>query len=312
MGKDNQQATYLATKEALENYCGIHQSTEIRTLVVEHQEPQFTEPADPGKDITPAQLEKYKMELKEVKEDHKKYKQDKAKMYWIILGQCTKPLQAKLKAEPTYPTIESNLDVIGLLKMLKEVIYSTTKAIHPSVTMHYQLVRFINCNQSKGEAPDDFMKRFLEQTAATEAVWGKLIPHNMKGKPTADQDAARDQFLATSFLHSLTQGKSGDYRKALNNDFVNGKDHYPKDIPSVLTALSNWRGSPPQQQQQRQDKSRPPTPHPRDNESSFSQQTVQVSEDEADNKRSGWASKTSKKKVLKNYGGFQVVQYDHT
>jgi hypothetical protein len=304
----------LVTKEALEQYCGIHQSTAIRALVVEHKEPTFTEPADPGKDPTPGQLEKYKMELKINKEEEKKFQEDKNKLFWIILGQCNKPLQAKIKAQPTYPAIESATDVVGLLTTIKELVYSTTKASHPSITMHKQMRRLLQFNQDKEEPTDQYMRRFNEQVEATEAVWGPLIPMHMKGKPKEDQEAARQQFLAITFLSSLTHRKSKDYLQHLNNDFVNGKDHYPKDIHSAMTALTNWEHHQPKQGKP----NRPPTPKP--TETQFAQQVTQVSEDNTSSQSSGWTSKstTKKKKAPKQMGlfgnpvsGFQVVEYDH-
>ena len=44
------------------------------------------------------------------------------------------------------------------------------------------------------------------------------------------------------FLTSVNRDKYGDVITALNNDFVDGDDHYPEDITGMVNMLNNRRG----------------------------------------------------------------------
>jgi hypothetical protein len=107
--------------------------------------------------------------------------------------------------------------------------------------MQATMRRLINLKQEPKESLNGFCKRFLGQLEVTEDVWGKLIPHKMKGRLTEDQEGARNKYLACVFLAGVDCSKYGKAVDALNNDFVLGTVSYPGDVPSMMALLSNRR-----------------------------------------------------------------------
>jgi hypothetical protein len=68
------------------------------------------------------------------------YKENKAKVFFIIEGQCTYHMVNKIKSDKDYKALEENDDMIGLLTIIKELIYNTR-----SVQYHYWTGRNIIC-----------------------------------------------------------------------------------------------------------------------------------------------------------------------
>ena len=87
--------------------------------------------------------------------------------------------------------------------------------------MQEPLSKFVHVRQFKPEDIQMYYNRFIELLDVTESIWGPLTPATMKGKPSGDQDKARNKFLACLFL----SGASGQHESAitdLNNDFIQG------------------------------------------------------------------------------------------
>ena len=65
-------------------------------------------------------MEKYKTELRIFHREKKEFQDNKAKVFVIILGQCTHNVKSKLENELGYATLEMNDDVVGLLRLHQE------------------------------------------------------------------------------------------------------------------------------------------------------------------------------------------------
>jgi hypothetical protein len=68
---------------------------------------------------TPGLMEKYKTELRTFHREKKEFQDNKAKVFVIILGQCTHNVKSKLENELGYATLEIYDDVVRLLRQHK-------------------------------------------------------------------------------------------------------------------------------------------------------------------------------------------------
>ena len=117
---------YLCTMEAVTDYMGVKFGRNMRMLVKHGEEMIFTKPRAPrGQDATPGLLEEFKVEIGLYHKDTKEYKEQQVKVFIIILGQCTQITKSKLESDSNCATLEKNDDVVGLLKKLKELAFST-------------------------------------------------------------------------------------------------------------------------------------------------------------------------------------------
>jgi len=241
-GVAGQAMRYTKTTSAIAEYVATKYSKEMWDLVENKKEATFTEPDPPDDKVTRAQMERYKMKLKMVFDKEEQYKSDKAKVFRIIMGQCAVSMKNKVECSTEYNDLEKKDDVIGLLKTLQGLAYTTDNVQYEYWIMQASMRKLIEMRQEPKESLIGFAKRFLAQQDVTEDVWGKLIPNKMKGKPTDDQDKARNKYLACVFLAGVDKSKYGKAVNDLNNDFLLGSISYPEDVGSMMTLLSNRRG----------------------------------------------------------------------
>ena len=241
-GTLDQSERFIKTSKVIAEYVGTEYRKEMWTLVSKKEETTFKEPVDPGKDATKGQLEKYKMELKAMMDDEKKYKKEKAKVFRIVMGQCLAAMKNKVESLPEYPKLEENDDVIELLAKMEGLVYSTDNVQYEYWTMQSAMRKVMTLGQEPRESLVSFSRRFLAQVEVTEGVWGSLIPTKMKGKATDLQEEARNKYLACVFLAGVDRQRYKKVVDDLNNDFLSGTTNYPADVPGMLQLLSNRRG----------------------------------------------------------------------
>ena len=139
---------YLRTTEAIADFVGVEYGRDMRMLVKHGTEKTFTEPRIPrSDDTTPGLMEKYKTELRIFHREKKEFQDNKAKVFVIILGQCTHNVKSKLENELGYATLEMNDDVVGLLKQLKQMAFASGGVQHPFWTLQIVMRRLLAINQ---------------------------------------------------------------------------------------------------------------------------------------------------------------------
>jgi len=197
---------YLRTTETIADFVGVEYGRDMRTLVKKSNEKIFIEPLPPraATDMivpAPGRLEKYRTELMICHKDMKAYTEQKAKVFAVILGQCSSEVKNKLVNNVGYETLEDSDDVVGLLKMLKEMAFSTIGVQYPYWTLQNVLRHLTVINQGPSESVSNYHKRFLATTKVVEAQWGQFYPVKLTtGAGSVDKKRARDNVLSMIFL----------------------------------------------------------------------------------------------------------------
>jgi hypothetical protein len=242
LGTTNQAEVYTRTVEMLADRAGIEISKEMRPLILDGVEAAFDEPDIPDDDAGKAAFEKYRMQLKMYLEDERQYEKDKSKLFQLIMQCCDKIMRETVEGSDEYHGLAEKDNVVGLLALIKHLAFGGQVVQYEYWTMQAQWRVLVMLTQSENESIHEFAKRFLAQLKATEHAWGALVPRNMKGKPTADQDGARDKFLACLFLAGVNRKLFKDVIDELHNDFITGVLSYPEDLTTMVTLLNNRRG----------------------------------------------------------------------
>ena len=249
-GNHAQVPQFVKAEKGLREWIGRNSTNEMYNYIKDGTEPTFTEPAEPtadkGEKISPAKMEKYKMQLKMSMEKKEKFEQDKGRLFRSITSLCTPALQQKLEANSKYNTLEGTHNIRGLMDLIKEIVYGADEGKEPYWTMQATMVKIHTIYQFDRESTGDYHDRFLAQLKVTESIWGPLIPSTTKGKPTAQQDAARNAYLARLFLRGLNRKRFNRDIEELGNDYVSGNDNYPKDVASALSWITNRSNGRPQ------------------------------------------------------------------
>jgi hypothetical protein len=77
----------------------------------------------------------YKAELDNYLRDTREYQENKAKVFVVILGQCTVAVMSRLETGGGLNNLEVDLDVLGLLEKLESMAFSTGGVQESFVTL---------------------------------------------------------------------------------------------------------------------------------------------------------------------------------
>ena len=135
--------------------------------------------------------------------------------YAMIKGQCTKPILEKVEAQGNYGDVHLRRDPIGLLQLIKEVMfnYNSRKARAIGII---SLIKTNIVSQTRYMTTSDYLEKFRTQLDVLKAAGGdmcvhfgmvsdKLIKAGANTPPTPEQvnnatDRACQRFEATLFL----------------------------------------------------------------------------------------------------------------
>jgi len=238
---------HLRTAEAIADFVGVEHGRDMRMLAKKSNEKIFAEPLPPrpATDTTapaPGRLEKCLTELMIYHKDMKACTEQKAKVFVVILGQCSSEVKNKLVNNVGFEALEDSDDVVGLLKMLKEMAFSTSRVQHPCWTLHDVLRRLTAINQGPSESVSNHHKRFLAATKVVEAQWGQFYPVKLTtGSGSVDKKTARVNVLSMIFLAGADKKRHGVMLEELNNSYLAKKDNYPTSVEDAVMLLSAVR-----------------------------------------------------------------------
>jgi C2H2 zinc-finger len=228
--------------ERLADLAGTTISKDMRTLILDGSLAPLAAPNAPEDKASRAKFEEYRVDLKQYKDELRQREKDQAKTFRLLMSHCDEVMKEKIESSDNYDELEEKDDVGGLIALIKDLTIGGEKVQYEPWTQQAQLRDLLTMEIGYKETVPAFAKRFLAQLAITEERWGKLIPQKQKGRLTADQEAAREKFLACMFLAAV-QKRFKDVVDELHNEFLLGNLSYPEDIPSMVALLINRRGA---------------------------------------------------------------------
>ena len=238
---EGQVETYMKTADAIADHVGTVLSSEMFRLVKKQEETTFPEPAEVGKDATRGQIKKYELELQEAIRKQSTYEKEKGLVFRLIMTQCSKMMRNKVEELPKFEEWQKNHQVTELLKAIKVLVHNTEGTQFEYWVMQMQWRRLFRIEQGPNEPLAGYCRRFIDQVAVVEELWGDMVPWSMKDKGADKANEARNQYLACLLLGGVDKGYKGTINE-LCNDFLNGQTNYPKDVPGMVAYLSNRKG----------------------------------------------------------------------
>jgi hypothetical protein len=190
-------------------------------------------------DKQPGRMEEYKVELSAYQRKVKKIEDNKAKLFVIILGQCTERVKLKLKADDEFASLESKYDVEGLLKRLRIMAFSTGATQHKFLTAHDALRRFLNICQGPRESIEHYLLRFNAIAEVLGEIFGPLFPEKLVSQKS-NSDKMSMGYKTMVFLCGADCNRYGKLLDEYSNVYLMGCDYYPDKLDEAVTLLSNY------------------------------------------------------------------------
>ena len=118
-----QQEKYMKAVEEIAQYCGQLFWPEMCKLVLFGVETKFEDLKPLTGEVSTGEIEAYKFEFREVRDEKKRYIRNKVATYWILYGRCTKDMQEAVDSSAGYKKLEKEEDVAGLLATIEGLAY---------------------------------------------------------------------------------------------------------------------------------------------------------------------------------------------
>ena len=242
----DQQNMYFRTRDDLADYVGAKPEFghDMKMLVKYGTEKELNEPtlsrettAEPGR----GDLDVYRVKLKLFQEDKRKYMEQKAQVFTMILGQCSQMARSRLENDEEFRTWEIDRDVVKVMKKLEMMAFSSEGVAHPAWALQRALNRLFSLHQGPTEPIASFQKRLTAQLEVVKALWGGNWSPPALMSDGLTEDEAQGQLWIMILLAGVDKKRFGSLLDGLNNDYLAGQDRYPSDIDSTVTLLSNYR-----------------------------------------------------------------------
>ena len=241
-GTKNAGNVSVKTTEAIAYWCGCELGKDMMTLV----EGEECAPEEPTAPVAPetetrtvaAALRKYDKEIDHYLKDLKQYKKNKGIVFVVIMGQCSPAMKNKLKSMSEFKQLDKDNDVIGLLKLIKNLTHAKVDIQYEHWCAMQSVRKLLLIQQHEREDLTAYYDRLVANRDVAEEQWGKLLPTKLVSDST-DEDEVRNRFQACIFLAGADKPKYGKVVEELNNQFLSGQNNYPKSVEAMMEYLSH-------------------------------------------------------------------------
>ena len=193
-------------------------------------------------------LKKYEISFREWKKNVEEWKEVSGTAFFLLRGHCPPTTMSKVKGHAGWTQAEADADVVGLLKIIRDLAHSVEEEAHTTVATVKRDLDLFSCFMTKTESPEDYEERFNARIKVVnahdgEAGWNKpLYEEHLKeamaampvsegtsaaAKATlveAAEDSARKtsagEYLAELFLILACRERFGNLRKLFKNNQV--------------------------------------------------------------------------------------------
>jgi len=91
--------------------------------------------------------------------DNQKLSENQAKVYSLLMGQCTIPVKDKMKEEPDWHNIANKYDHIQLLILIEKTVLKKTKSKNPYQRVHDKMRALLNFQQASGMNNNNYYEK---------------------------------------------------------------------------------------------------------------------------------------------------------
>ena len=240
---------YDRTTKAIGEYVGTEYGHQMKVLVLQGKEETLKElelPENPKKLDELKWGKQYDLYLRKVD----RYKDEKAKVFTIILATCEDPMKHRVECHEDYETAEQDADVVALLKIVKELAYGSNDRKYPVRQAVEAWVQLLFLRQDEKEDLTAYYKRFISLVDGVERAYGTISPtvvaekdkkYSLAGdtKKKKMVEDGRQAMMAMMFMRGAHRG----FRPLLNDlesDFAFGAQLYPSTVADALQVLSEY------------------------------------------------------------------------
>ena len=177
-------------------------------------------------------------------------KANMAKLWGIIIGQCTKALVESVRAEHDWEEEQVGYNAIWLLKAIKRIVQGVTTSSNEYHTAFCATRDFYRTKQFDKSVEDyytDFENalELVQQANADILDFTDLLAKERIKDENVTEEAVRQKFIAMAFILNADAKRYGTLWDDLHNNLLKGQDNYPTDMQSAVHMLTHWKVTKP-------------------------------------------------------------------
>ena len=167
-------------------------------------------------------------------------------------------MRQKLEAHSMFTGVSSMGDGLGLIKAIKSIAFQFQSQKYRLHALHESLKRYYNCSQGKFATAQAHLEHFqnIEDVVKTsgDAIAGHTGIDDAivagRGYSRSDMTQAQlaevqtettDRSTAIAFLLGCDRSRYGRVIEDLENDYLQGHNHYPTTVADAYNLLANWK-----------------------------------------------------------------------
>ena len=257
---------------------------DIAYVLTEKEDPYEPEPRKltPEEELLPSKVAEHQDLKREYREREKVLKENKRSLFALLLSNVSQIMKSKLQSVIEYEVAKKTKDVIWLLKEIEDVMIGFEKIKAPGVSLDEQMGKIMSLRQKPNESNEEFIKMVKTEIKVFERhggdfMWSKDREKQFEAEVKMEQvsyrldndedmDEARladvrkvkkkvikDEIAAITIIRRVDKKRFGNLLIGFENEYLKGKDDYPKSTAAVLRLLNNYKpewsgGRPPNQQ----------------------------------------------------------------
>ena len=261
-GETKEKSQFSRTIDKLQIYIGVHMkhgAADLKKMVCTMVNSTFTQPTNISGSAMKTQTAIWQAEVDLFVKRKEAYCENKNTMYSVIWSQCSKAMQAKIKATNNYEDILDNNDSLWLLEAIKGIAYKFESQKSIYVALDNAKGQFYSARQGQNKTSLAYLTRFKDMTAVIKHYGGtvgvdqafmlkELRQVNITKAKASDAKKRniwpllRKKHMPLAFLRCADNNRYALLTTDLENQFTCGNDQYPKNITDAYySVLVNYR-----------------------------------------------------------------------
>ena len=254
------QDLYTTTTRKIGEYVAktFERAGEFRLGMVNLTLPTIDLPTSPSAKATTAEIEIYKIDLREAKGRLRCREENSQRIFPLLLRQCSRIIRDRMEAHQDWHQVNEDSNVMGLLKLIRQSMHG--KATSKQVTHSYAEAEsdFVRFKQTEKMTNSDYLEKFKGLIAVYEHCGGEpgitalriklFVDTSEPDADKAEREArakAKNEYIAVTFLLKSDTKRYGQLLRDLQNDYTPcGLAGYPTTLSEAYDILINYKRPP--------------------------------------------------------------------
>lgn len=253
---------FIKTTREIGEYVGrtYKYGGDIRLAVEKLSRPTIAPPADHREDAGKTEIRIWEKTVDEHVRRLSALESNIQILYSLVWGQCSDVVRQKVEASKDFKETADSGDGLKLLDILKGISFHFQSQKYLSHAIDEALKRYYNCAQGKFATTQAYAEHFQNVLEVVTTSGGSVAGHpgiedeiikELPGNPTRDTlspeqrknvtEETTARSTAMRFLLGCDRSRYGKLIEDLENDFLQGRNNYPKTVVAAYNLLTNWK-----------------------------------------------------------------------